>query len=408
MKKFSIVLSIAALALAIYGCAPTTPATSDSGSSDSDTGVSGDINGDVTWSKDTYVSDDVDVYGSLTIAPGVTVTLAKDAEIEITTNGTLKAVGTADKMITFKAATASGWSGIYFNAGADNNTLDYCDISGAGSYNYYAIDCSAAGGEKFTISHCVIHDNLKGGIDASYAASGSILSNRFYGNVEFPAVINENITLDATNVFAKSGEATASSTVNCVKFFGDISASKTLTFDITEVPYLNESSIVIYGTLTINAGATIWMGDHAFIDITDTGSLKANGTAAKGIAFAPRRSTDVWNQVYFYDSSDGNTLSYCTFTGGGASTKYVLEFYSTGTGIEATIDHCSIYGNAAGGIYAEYDQNGLVISECTFGNNGDKASGPYDIYYHETGVTVTNPNVISGTNDLNTKLIPAD
>lgn len=399
MKKFSIIPSIAALALAIYGCSPTTPAASDDSSSDSTTGVSGDITGDVTWSKDTYVSDDVDVYGSLTIAPGVTVTLAKDAEIEITTNGTLKAVGTADEMITFKAATASGWSGIYFDEGADNNTLDYCDISGAGSYNYYPIGCSASGGEKFTISHCVIHDNLKGGIDASYAASGSILSNRFYGNAEFPAIINENITMDATNVFAKSGEATASSTINCVKFYGDISASKTLTFDITEVPYFDETSIVIYGTLTINAGATIWMGDHAFIDITDTGSLKANGTADKGIAFAPRRSTDVWNQVYFYDSSDGNALSYCSFTGGGASSKYALEFYSAGTGIAATVDHCSFYGNAAGGISAENDQNGLVISDCTFGNNGDSTSGPrYDIYYTTTGVTVTNPSAISDTN----------
>lgn len=397
-EKIQIILLIAALALTVYACSPSTPAATDDGSSDTPSGVSGDINGDVIWSTDTYVSDDVAVYGSLTVAPGVTVTLAKDAEIEITTNGTFRAVGTADKIITFKGATTSGWSGIYFNAGADNNTLEYCDISGAGSYGYYAISGSSAGGEKFAINHCVIHDNLKGGIDASYAASGSVLASRFYGNAEFPAVINENITLDSTNSFAKPGEATASSPVNCVKFYGDISASKTLTFDITEVPYFDETSIDIYGTLTINAGATVWMGDHAYIDINDTGSLKANGTADKGIAFAPRRSTDVWNQLYFYDGSDGNTLTFCTVTGGGADAKYVIEFQSTGTGVTATIDRCSIYGNAAGGISAEYNQNGLAIADCAFGNNGDSASGPiYDILWPGTGngVTITNPTPTS-------------
>ncbi len=403
MKKKPLSLGLFALILAAWSCGPTIPANVPP----SQTGVSGSITEDTTWSENTYVSGNVDVYGNLTIAPGVTVTLAKDAEICVYDTGNLAAVGTAERPIVFKAATDSGWSGIYFTRGARGSELEYCDVSGAGSRDNYAIACSAAGYDQFTVKHCVIHDNAKGGIDAQHAAAGTgILQNRFYGNAEFPAIINENASMDSTNAFAKAGEIAASSPVNCVRFTGDISSGKDMAFDITEVPYFNESSIEINGRLAINAGVTVWMGNDAFIDVGETGSLVANGTQTKGVRFAPRRSTDVWKALYFYSGSRGNALSYCAITGCGADSafsRYALEFESRDSvGVQATLDHCSLYGNAMGGIHAEDSQDGISISSCSFGDNGDSASGPYDIYYDGTGVTVTDATAMQGATAVTT------
>ena len=73
---------ISALAMALILLGFTACTLTVGGGGNTDTGVSGTIiNGH--WTANTYVSGDVTVTGSLIIDPGVTVTLASDVYISI-------------------------------------------------------------------------------------------------------------------------------------------------------------------------------------------------------------------------------------------------------------------------------------------------------------------------------------
>jgi hypothetical protein len=376
MKRAMAICIVAAASIGFWSCDKTGP----SGAA----GVSGEISTAVTWTADTYVSGDLNVTdtGSLTVNPGVTVTVASGATISIAPSGVFKAVGSSDHLITFKnAVTGSGWDGFLLSEGSDNNTFTYCDISGAsGGADCAAIKSSHAGnGAKAAISYCDIHDNDSVGVDAWISLSGTSITNtRFYGNSSFPIVMGHNVAADKSNAFGASGQAAVQSSANCVYYKGDIGTSETRELDIVEIPYLLEGPIV-YGILTIDKGATICLPDHGVMTVADTGSVVAEGDAVNPIAFKPWRITDRWDQIYFSDASDGNSFAYCDIYGAGGNDKYAIETYWSGTGVELDLDDCRIYGNAHGGVFACVGD--LLTENCSFGNNGDSASGPYDVYY---------------------------
>lgn len=392
MKKGNaVVLSLVVSALFLAACSG---AGAGGGNSGSEEGIRGTLSGNVTWSEDVYVSGDIEVAGTLTIEPGVTVTLADDVRIYVT--GALIAEGTGDgdddytdgdELVVFRAENpAEGWGGFYIGEGSDTNSFAYCDISGAGSDGEYAVDFDSAGGGEAVFSRCLVHGNSGGGIDASFADSGtSVLSCRFYGNGGFPLVATEAVEFDDSNLFSAQGGSTSSSILNCVEFLGDISESTTTTFDITEVPYFLSNGLNVYGTLTISEGVTVWMGDNTTLFTGGTSTLTANGTSGARISFGPRESSDAWQHVCIGEDSNANAFSFCDFTGAGAGNLYAVSFDATGDN-EAEFDNCSFDGNAYGGITTAYALS-ATVTNCAFGDNGDDAGGPYDLYYSSSNTT---------------------
>jgi len=388
MRRTLLGTALLCLSLAFWSCTPSL-------GSDSSGGVSGELRGDVTWSADTYVSGDLVVYGKLTINPGVTVTLANDVELVVDGLGGLYALGTADKPIVFKAKDSSeGWDCISFTEAADTNSLVYCDISGAGSDGGYAIAFSSIGSAEAVITNCAIHGNKGGGIDASYADSGTkILSNRFYGNAGFPLSINEKVACDSSNLFHEGSSAAAASTSNCVEFRGDVSADRTVKFDITELPYYLSSGLVDYGSLTIDPGVTLWMGAQARITISGVDSIfQANGESGKAVEFCARIAASTWDCVYIAEGADANSFSYCDFSGADSGSGHYAVYVYSQYGTAISLDHCSFDGNKAGGLDVYWCPVISDITDCTFGDNGDSGGNPpYDLLY-KAGLTLGGGN----------------
>jgi predicted outer membrane repeat protein len=117
----------------------------------SGTNVSGTIDGE-TWSaaNSPYnVTGDIDVV-SLTIEPGVTVSLQGDYVFEV--SGSLSAVGTEGNQILFTRSTP-GWKGIYFDNSPDQSTLAYVQIENATNSGMRMV------GSQVSLSHCTFSNN---------------------------------------------------------------------------------------------------------------------------------------------------------------------------------------------------------------------------------------------------------
>lgn len=386
MRKFGRLAAVVALASAlILGFAACTPTT---GGGDTTTGVSGTISTNTTWATDTYVSGSIAVAEgvTLTISPGTTVTFASDQYLWVSAGGTFSAVGTAAKPIVFKGATSSTWRGIYFDDLAIANTMTYCTVTGAGASSYFAVTVDASA--KASITNCTIYGNAAGGIYAATAASGTtITGNRFYSNTSYPLHVNSNVSFDKTNLFAASG-ATVDLTdlKNAVFFYGDIGRS--IIFDITEVPYLFDGSSAIPSgsTLTINPGVALHFLSDQYLWISAGGVLTAKGTSAAGISFAPLSSAVSWRGIHFDDNAINSELSYCSVKGAGSSSYYAI---TEDSGVKATVDYCTIDGNTSGGIDAYAAAAGNLITNTTFGANGDTVASIYDIVYDHLNTIMT-------------------
>ena len=93
----------------------------------------GTITTDVTWTaadSPARIAEEVTVTSgaTLTIEPGVDILF--DADVAITVEGVLRALGTADDSVRFLPGTESEWGGLRF-AGSDSSTLRYVQIHGA-------------------------------------------------------------------------------------------------------------------------------------------------------------------------------------------------------------------------------------------------------------------------------------
>ena len=379
-KMLGLTLILAAVLFAMAGCSNLLGGGSSGGGGGS--GGTGDTSGvygtisTATWTANTFVSDNLTVTGSLTIAAGVTVTLASDVYITIESGAFLSAVGSSSAPIVFTGKTVSThWRQIYFNGStSSSNKMSYCTVENAGSSSgsgYYAIELSSS--SVADIEYCTIAGNLSGGLDASAAGSGSVVkSNAFYNNGQFGLRVNDNVSFDKTNSF-KSASYT-SNLYNDVSFVGNIavSSSSTRVFDITEVPYYFDSSAEVTGTLTIKAGATLAFNTDCWLTINSSGVLVAAGEAGtgNGISFTSATSGH-WRQIYFNGStSSSNKMAYCTVENAGRSSGsgyYAIELSSSSV---ADIEYCTIAGNLSGGLDASAAGSGSVVKSNAFYNNG--------------------------------------
>lgn len=122
-----------------------------------------------TMQASAAISGSLSISGVLTVPAGDTLTLAPGTVLYFTNssaalnvNGVLKAVGTAADPITFTGNAAVGsWRDIMLSgSGADNSTLQYCDIDYCGSF----VINSANG---VIVSNCKIEGNAEDGIDVN-------------------------------------------------------------------------------------------------------------------------------------------------------------------------------------------------------------------------------------------------
>ena len=158
--------------------------------------------GSLVWSKDTTLSESVEipVGTSLYIEPGVTVTCKSEVQVpvEIVVLGNLYCMGTAEKPVIFTSDTKkpADWGGIICGYNSEEVVLNHVDVAYAGatptessaSFQNHLFKTTIDGGVpafhfcnvngKFVMANCFFHDNYN---DQTYFTGGNglIINNIF-------------------------------------------------------------------------------------------------------------------------------------------------------------------------------------------------------------------------------------
>lgn len=173
------------------------------------TGISGHITRDTTWSGTVIVTGDVivDKGVTLTIEPGTIIKFER-ISADLIVNGALKARGTPSAKIQFtsSAAKPDTWGGIVFNDSSDDAQciLEHCIIryggrpSGWGSAaNNTNIRLNAA---SPTIRYCVISNADGHGILTTGGSNPIINYNNIYDNADYGIRnANTSVSINAVN-----------------------------------------------------------------------------------------------------------------------------------------------------------------------------------------------------------------
>ena len=303
---------------------------------------SGTIEEDETWIEGMHlVVGDVYVEGAiLTIEPGATIMFVEGTGLYVgyfstATGGTLKAVGTAEKQITFTSSAATkspgDWDYIGFYGGASNaSSMQHCIVEYGGGYsaNYGMIVVDES---SVAIDHSTLRYSEHNGIvlyDEGFFQSftgNTLMENgsnpiTIYGNYVHTIGSDNNIST-VSGVVVKSDEIIESNA---------IWQKQTCAYVIEGSLHVGSTS---GSTLTLNPGVQMKMSNGARITVgyysNTFGTLIAEGTAGDHIRItssAPdvAKAVGDWDYIAFYDGAGNNSsLDYCDIEyGGGYSANY--------------------------------------------------------------------------------------
>lgn len=133
---------------------------------------------------------------TVNIMPGTTILAGNHAGIYVSIQGALKAIGTAEKPIVFKAQQElpGYWRGFQFNSPSMENRFDFTEIAHGGSGGFYLppalANIEVAGGGRLEITNSKIRDSK--GVGIRVLGGGTLVQsgNTFSGNAEGDVVGN--------------------------------------------------------------------------------------------------------------------------------------------------------------------------------------------------------------------------
>jgi hypothetical protein len=379
--------------------------------------VDADIKAASTWADCTYrVKGDIEVSSDLTIKPGVVVLFDANASLKVEATGSLNAVGTADKRITFKGATETKgfWKGLSFRSNNPANALTYVSILHAGSEalccDYFdgpggsipVIAALSAGGAAASGTPSVKVSSTTLGQSGGYglyllgkAKLPGFSGNLFTGNQKGPASVPLAAigSLDSASVY--SGVTTGVNEPNGEAFVRvaespDSELAVTQTVHKLDVPYgvgassgSEELQMEYRGVLTVEPGVRLQFEANTGLIFAQGGRLVADGTAADRIVFSGRVSTKgFWKGLSFRTS--GNTLKYTTVSGAGGDD--LCCDYFTGPGGSIPVKANISVGGAA--------ETGTATVELS--NSAITDSPNYGVFRFDNGSVTESGTTFSG------------
>ena len=310
------------------------------------------INEAIVWDGNFSVKGTVYVNAELTIKPGSIIVFHEDAQLYVQNEGTIKAEGTAEKPITFKAREkGADWKHIYINSNAGKSSkFAYCHISGAetGIYVYQ---------NKVSVDNCVIKECSVNGVYLHGESEfGSFTANTISDCEEYPLVIPFLQATAVTSDNEISGIGIALSGYQVGKKNGKV------TIHEQTIPYVITQSYVEIddnAEVTIEPGVTIAMGEDSYISVgyTSSGKLTAVGTEEKPITFtsnAKDKAAGDWGEIRFYEyASKSSALKYCNLEYSGAHDNGAVYLYYT----KIAIDSCTITNSSSYGVLAHSESS---------------------------------------------------
>jgi hypothetical protein len=225
------------------------------------------ISSPTTWSKGKVyvITGDVTVTSTLTIEAG-TIIKINGSKISVNSSGKILANGTATDRIVFTSlfddsycgdtngdgtTTTPGkgnWTSVYLNGGS-GNTFKYCDFLYAGKNDGGYNNCVliSVAGTSFEFDNCTFAHTLSGSGSAAFVFHGGsymenntvskFTNNAFYDN-DRPLFINAYYNMSTTNIFHNPANASQKNTRNGIWLYNTSNQGATITFGVTEVPYV--------------------------------------------------------------------------------------------------------------------------------------------------------------------------
>jgi hypothetical protein len=250
---------------------------------------------------------------NFTVQPGVTIKFTKTGGgIYIANTACIRMQGTASERIRLIGGASKGsWERLEIYSYADN-IIEYTDFVNGGSSTSYGV-VWVDNNTKVSMNNCLIDGSKAYGIFSDPDAEIPSFGNNTIRNCDKAPIwfgsLSSAAALDATSLLTGNTNDYVETGIDAV--------DANLTIKPTTVPYYVSTSLYINAQLTINAGATFWMGnDKGFSVRTPNGRLNVAGTAAQHVTFTrPTGTSYYWDGIEFYTL--GNTFDYVDFEYGG-------------------------------------------------------------------------------------------
>lgn len=339
------------------------------------TGNIGSLGANWTSAKIYHINNNITISGLLSIGPGTIIKFKENAGFLVNgaNNGKINALGTQLQPISFTSwhdDTAGGdtngngnatqpsrgdWESITIDGTGNNSIFENCLFKYGGSGDE---TIKLNSGTIVSISDCILAHNAgeKGAVNASAAASATLIADNAFEDNALPLTINSGISLDNSNTFDQSG----ADDINAV-FISNFATQGTAVWMQTQVPFIfpdNHYSINAGSSLQISAGVMLKFSANAYWDIN--GVITVNGTQAEPVYFTSHQDDAVggdtnkdgsatvpaagdWGYIKVNGLNNSSSFRNCHFLyGGGYLDDYTLCL-NNDTGV--AVEYCVFKNN---------------------------------------------------------------
>jgi hypothetical protein len=331
-------------------------------------GGGSDITEDTTWGPsqgcwkyETGGNVNVTEGATLTIEAGTLVRFKDGTDITVHGDSAIVAEGTERCPIQFKgtAETAGHWDGIDLKTNSDNenNSFNYCDIA-HGSKNLEILENA-----KASVENCTFRDSSSPGIIVTNGARFVSFSSNMFSNNEAAALRVPAPVLDSLDSASTYDDGNTHNRVDV--------RNETITEDGTwadlGVPMHFSQNGNIEATVTIEAGATVQIGDSNEFKINEGGALDANGESGNEVTIqGANDQKGYWEGMKVASAQSANQLTHTTVRNGGA--RWDANVILTEGG-RMGFDTVTFEQSADYGLIAETGTEILSFSTNTFQDN---------------------------------------
>ena len=314
----------------------------------------------------------------LTLSPGVILKFADGTRLTVNSGASLTANGTVANPIILSGLqqTPGFWEGVRFSFSNNlNNMFEnvVLEFAGAGANVDGALDLQANSStiSRFSANNLLVRNSASDGFNFD---NGSILGNF------------SNIISTSNNRVGRLTPELAGTIATSVEFTGnEIDAISLLNVDVEEatilpnlgVPWLVDD-LDVDAPLEIAAGNTLIFDSLGSVRVTDSGSLRAIGTALAPITFTGSQMTPgFWEGLEFaFSPSVNNVLDNVVveYAGGGANTSGALDSTANSSTPSRLVVSNTILRNSIGAGF-NFDNGTIVDGFSNVTSVGNDVSG---------------------------------